>query len=272
MGEQKSHRPLAPYRTPGCLPLPQEILDFIIDHLYEELATLQASCLVSKAWVQRVRKHLFAHIVLDTPDWSVHRWRETFPDPTNSPAHYVRILSIRCPECIAAGIFDTPLTFHNVIHLDVDTSVYRSQIYPIPSHGIATVVRSLRLVSTSLTDTEVLNLVCSLPLLEDLALISQAPMALEPRARPRTSPRLTGSLELYVEGELQSVIYRLLDLPNGLHFKRIVVRPLFYQDIEPVMDLVLRCSDTLESLSIVYPFSSVFHSIWTVPYPNLTFT
>ena len=271
MGDQKTRRPFTLHQTPGCLPLPQEILDLIIDHLYNEPATLQASCLVSKSWVQRARKHLFAHIVLDSPGWSVPRWREAFPDPTSSPAHNVQALSIRYPECIAAGIVETFLTFPNVIHLNVETDVgYR--VYIVPVLHVTTAVRSLRLVSTSLPDSEVFGLVCSLPFLEDLALISQVPRALEPRTRPRTSPRLTGSLELCVKGGIQSVTHRLLDLPNGLHFKRIVVRPLYPQDIKSVMDLVLRCSDTLESLSIVYPFSSVFHSIRTVPYQNLTFT
>ena len=79
MGGQKPRRPLAPYQTPGCLPFPQEILDLIIDHLHDEPATLKTSCLVSKAWVQRARKHLFAHIVLDSPDWSVPGGREHFP-------------------------------------------------------------------------------------------------------------------------------------------------------------------------------------------------
>ncbi|KAF9642961.1 hypothetical protein BDM02DRAFT_3104213, partial [Thelephora ganbajun] len=42
--------------------LPPEILDYIVDFLYNEPETLKQCCLVSKSWVPRTRKHLFADI------------------------------------------------------------------------------------------------------------------------------------------------------------------------------------------------------------------
>ena len=45
--------------TMSCT-LPPEILDLIIDHLHDEPATLKTCCVVSKSWVPRTRKHLFA--------------------------------------------------------------------------------------------------------------------------------------------------------------------------------------------------------------------
>ena len=250
--------------------LPQEIFDLIIDHLHDEPSALKACCLVSREWVQRARKHLFAHIEFDAFSRSVSRWSETFPDPANSPAHNARSLSIRYSTDLRAEDIETFPAFPNTIHLNVETKVplgYRFRLVPL--HRISTVIRSLRLVSNSLRDSGVFGLICSLPLLEDLTLISHVLRPPEEWTRPQTSPRLTGSLELYVDWGIDSVTHRLLDFPNGLHFKRIVVRVSYHQDVGSVSDLVSRCSDTLESLSIDYPFSRVSHST-SAPNRHLT--
>ncbi|KAF9789198.1 hypothetical protein BJ322DRAFT_1000595, partial [Thelephora terrestris] len=42
--------------------LPPEILDLVTDNLSDEPSTLKACCLVSKSWVPRTRKHLFASV------------------------------------------------------------------------------------------------------------------------------------------------------------------------------------------------------------------
>jgi hypothetical protein len=48
--------------------LPPEILDYIIDLLHDEPETLKRCCLVSKSWVPRTRKHLFADIGFQTEE------------------------------------------------------------------------------------------------------------------------------------------------------------------------------------------------------------
>ena len=68
---------------------------------------------------------------------------------------------------------------------------------------------------------------------------------------PSTSPKLTGSLNLKAIGGIRPGACRLLDLPDGLHFTRIAVGCLD-EDVESTMDLVLRCSDTLESFEVSY--------------------
>ena len=40
--------------------LPQETLDYIVDLLHDEPETLRERCLLSKPWIPRTRKHLFA--------------------------------------------------------------------------------------------------------------------------------------------------------------------------------------------------------------------
>ncbi|KAF9644805.1 hypothetical protein BDM02DRAFT_3066647, partial [Thelephora ganbajun] len=42
--------------------LPPEILDYIVDFLHDTPETLKQCCLVSKSWVSRTRKSLFADI------------------------------------------------------------------------------------------------------------------------------------------------------------------------------------------------------------------
>ena len=253
-------------------PLPQEILDLIIDHLHNQPTTLEACCLVSRAWLQRARKHLFASVEFSSFGPSICLWKKTFPDHANSPAHNTRRLSIHDSKLIPAEDVDTLSTFRNVTHLKVDTGdLFDSDISLVPLHGFSAVIRSLRLLFSSLSDSKLFGLICSLPHLEDLALVSLTALRHEPWASPPTSPRFTGTLDLCMGGWNWSVTHRLFDLPNGLHFKRIVVWLFSAQDIESTTDLVSRCSDTLESLSIINYILGASHST-PVSNQNLTFT
>ena len=73
--------------------LPPEILDHIIDLLHDEPESLKACCIVSKSWIPRTRKYLFAKVEFaSVKDFE----KETFPDPSNSPAYHTRALFVRC--------------------------------------------------------------------------------------------------------------------------------------------------------------------------------
>ena len=71
--------------------LPAEVSDYIVDLLHDQPKTLGRCCLVSKSWVPRARKHLFAQIAFRSA-CDLDAWKETFPDSSNSPAHYARSL------------------------------------------------------------------------------------------------------------------------------------------------------------------------------------
>ena len=250
-------------------PLSQEILYLIIGHLQDEPSTLKACCLAFKALAQCARKQLFTRVKLDISSLEV--WKKIFPDSTNSPAHNTRTLSIQTSD-LKDDIF---LTFDNVIRLSVDTCPPSSVRFPASLtrlHGISTAVESLRLVCYDLPVSEIFDFICSFPLLEDLTLLSTIPLHRDKWTRPQISPRFTGSLELHVEveGGIRSLIDLLLELPNGLHFKRVVLWLLHPNDAWETKGLVSRCSDTLESLTIICPDSGVFCSIPT-PNRNLTF-
>ena len=81
--------------------LPLEILDDIIDLLYNKPDALKRCCLVSKSWVPRTRKHLFARIELRSSS-NLESWKKTFPDVANSPGYHARSL-FACARLVAAS-------------------------------------------------------------------------------------------------------------------------------------------------------------------------
>ena len=119
---------------------------------------------------------------------------------------------------------------------------------PPSSHsmGYPPVIRSLRLKFNKLKNSEVFGLICSLPLLEDLDLCSLGfDRRDEKCSTPSTSPKLTGSLKLWMYTGIQSVTRGLLALPNGIHFTKITVRFHSEEGVKSAMGLVSRCFDTL---------------------------
>ena len=111
--------------------LPPEMLDQVVDQLHDDSTTLEICSLVSKSWIQRARKHLFANVSFNAAHPGVESWNDTFLNPTSSPDHRTQALSICQPHFIGAS--DTILTFCNVERLDVitrkshDTWVYLVQ-------------------------------------------------------------------------------------------------------------------------------------------------
>jgi len=68
--------------------LSPEILDYIIDLLHDKQETLKERCLVSKPWVPRTQKHLFADIMFRSAV-DIELWKKTFPDHSSSPAYHM---------------------------------------------------------------------------------------------------------------------------------------------------------------------------------------
>lgn len=213
--------------------LPPEIFDLIINHLDHNKTTLRAYCLVSKSWVPRIRRRLFACVEF----WSrksVGSWMEAFPDPANSPAHHTRKLHIHAPA-----------------------------ITPLANSDARAWVRSFRLVVALSVhghwedggSSDVVDFICSFPLLQDLWLcLSTKDTSItdididDAWAVPPTSPILNGSFVLKT-CDVNHFTRQLLRLPGGLHFSQISVSGC---DPESIPDLVSRCSTTLESLRIHY--------------------
>jgi len=241
--------------------LPPEILDLTIDHLHDGPATLKACCLVSKSWIPRARQHLFTHAKFDELVSPIESWMKAFPDPSRSPAHHTRTLTILGLRLITAASTDVGRwirAFHSVVILHLDTRGWGenwgndNRVSLLPFHGISPAVRSLHLESTLAPPSEIFSLMCSFPLLEDFVLVAFGPEdEADEWTAPSTSPRFTGTLGLSgMVGGVGPTARRLLDLPNGLHFTKIVLACVDEADPKSATDLVSRCSDTLESLDV----------------------
>jgi hypothetical protein len=230
--------------------LPPEILDYILDFLHDERETLKQCCLVSKSWVPRTRKYLFADIVFNSAR-TLESWNNTFPDPTNSPASHVGALTIDCDPEDGEGA-DWIRTFFCVAQPRLS----------IPPPALFPNLKSLYVQYKSFSCPELFDFICSFPLLEDLVLIGVE--GLEDIGDDfhglQTSPLFTGTLTLSVFEGMGSFPRHLLSLPNGLRFRELVLLLDLEEDYRWVSELVSKCSDTLECLDVKFkwPGSGTF--------------
>lgn len=243
------------------LPLPPEIFDLIVERLCEERETLKVCCVVSKSWVPRARRHLFARVEFLNEESSVESWVKAFPDPSNSPAHHARDLSIRSlPGLVAATTIARAWirTFCNIVSLTLETSAQDDkQASLVPLHALFPALKSFSLNHDSISSSEILNLVCSFPSLEDLSLTSTGSGEADTIILPPTSPKFTGYLCLVMMGGIRYDVCRLIALPGGLHFTEIWVG-CFAKDLDSITNLVSACCNTLESFTIMQYCSSAF--------------
>ena len=244
-----SVQPFWPKPTMSSESIPPELLDLIFEHLHNEPAPLKACCTVSKSWVPWARKRLFARVEFHASGSHIELWKKAFPDPSNSPAHHTRNLSIHGSPTITAADADANgwiRTFCNVVLLELSCMDLPSlvQFCQLPS-----TVRSLRLTTPP---SEFPSLIGSFPFLEDLAFIHLLPKSgAGGWDAPLTPPEPTGILTLLTFARARPGARRFLDLPGGFHFSNINAR-FSDHDAGSVIDLVSRCSGTLECLTITY--------------------
>ena len=243
------------------LHLPAELLDHVVDYLHDTQDTLRNCCLVSKSWVPRARKHLFADIGFPTEE-SVRSWKETFPDPSTSPAHYTQNLSVSCNADTASDAEASGWIggFSRVVRLELGSQKLWASVSFTPFHGLSLVVKSLHVIVFHLPSSPIFDLILSFPLLEDLVVIVREVSAsdggglggneLLTAAQRSSRPTFTGSLELYLFEGMEPIARRLLSLPSGLHFRKLALTLLRGEDLLMMVELVEECSHTLESLKI----------------------
>ena len=233
--------------------LPPEMLDLIVDHLCDERTTLESCCLVSTSWVTRARRHLFSDVKFRIRS-SIESWMKTFPNFSNSPAHYTRSLSIENIPKFSASPYDWICAFRYLerLHMGANWANFTPGAF-VPLHGMSPSLRSLSIVCLSFPLSDIFDLVCSFPSLDDLELSSL--FRDEPNAWtvPPTSPKLTGVFRIAVSSAdgMRSVMRYLMDLPDGLRFSTIHLTQ--FHEVELTMNLVRTCFNTLETLR----FSSV---------------
>ena len=145
--DERSIGSLVWHETMMLSSLPPEIFNLIVDNLRDEPDTLKACCVVSNSWVSRTRRHLFARIEFHPNQSSLQSWMRAFSDPSNSPAHHTRSLSIHDPSILSAASTNVRAwirAFNRVFHLDLGASqwvVRRSSLAFL--HGLSPTLRSL---------------------------------------------------------------------------------------------------------------------------------
>ena len=220
--------------------LPPELLDHIFGFLYYYRPMLGLCCIISKSWIPHVRKHLFSFVSLNTPA-HLERWKQSFPDNSCTPAHYTRTLVIGCLEAATdadVGEGGWIRMFSCVTRL-VLNNISACFNYPTvsltPFHGFSPVLKSLRVFSAGfLKNSQILDLVSTLPQLEDLSVTStegdvdppDPDMLLTITWQP--SHQFTGTLDLAVSRGVDTVTHWLLSQPNGLHCHRSSFMPLLF--------------------------------------------
>ena len=118
--------------------LPAELLDHIVDHLHGRKEVLVKCCLVSKSWIPRTRECLFSDIRFKSKE-DVESWRETFPDPSTSPARYAKTLLLDYTNIVMSGDAESSgwiRGFSRIVHLEViSRSVYTDESQAPSSHS-----------------------------------------------------------------------------------------------------------------------------------------
>ena len=163
--------------------LPPELLDLIVCYLRDEPAALKACCIVSKSWVSRTRKYLFAHIQFRSPKYTIELWKQTFPDPSNSLAHYTRSISFLEPDSAALvnpDVIGWIRSFHRVEDLLLKFSGCDNHESLAQLHGLSSALRSLYLIHFVIPLSKIFNFISSFPPLEDLSLIVWSPPPVTP--------------------------------------------------------------------------------------------
>jgi len=241
--------------------LPVELLDHVADYLHGRKEALRNCCLVSKSWIPRARKHLFADIRFNTRAVQ-ESWKEMFPDPSISPAHYTKTLLIDCSHIVTAADAEARSWirgFSCVVHLRVyirGLYSYESVAPLVPLHGFSPIVKSLRMEAIALPSSQMFDFILSFPLLEDLAVINSVSYGSPTPIHPSNPPKFTGSLELMM-AVMGSIARQFLSLPGGLHFRKLVLMWTCEEHVPLTSALVERCSHTLESLDITcYAFGT----------------
>ena len=231
--------------------LPAELLDYIVDHIHDAGDSLKNCCLTSSSWVPRTRKHLFTNVKFRGRN-DLQSWKNTFPDPSTSPACYTKNLVIWSPgEVIVADAeCGWILAFSYVEHFGLCLSGGETSF--LPFHGFSPVLKSISFTHIHSPFSQVIGLIHSFPLIESLSLIMMKNGQIEDIGRQPTAvqPPFTGTLHILVQYGMRSTISRLFPLQNDLHFRELDLGLWYDDDISVVSTLVRRCYFTLESLKV----------------------
>jgi len=233
----------------------EELLDQVVDQLHGTEDALRNCGLVSKSWIPRTRRHLFAEIQFDT-EQKLELWKETFPDPSTSPANYTKSLVIQCLYSVTAADAEAGgwiTGFSHIVHLKLGCyDEWGASL--LPFRGISPVLKSLHVEYYALPSLPTFELILSFPRLQDLTVINSFFALADNRngsaVQPSNPPTFTGSLELLMMAGMERIARRLLSVPSGINFRKLDVLWICKEDILLTSALAEKCSHTLETLEI----------------------
>ena len=210
--------------TPG---IPHDIINEILDYLARDFRSLRACALVSKPWAQPCRRHLF-HSTLITPA-NAYNWLKTFPVQEDSPAHYVKDLSLeigqvsRIPEkffeCIPWFTDVDRISFlgHGGVPLGFGrfSPLWEPSFWKLPRS-----ITFLTIHTGVVTLVQVRDIIAQLPNLDDLELSGFAKEGSKQLRATGTvlKGRFGGRLMLGGPSVGEDIINMLLEVPSGLRF------------------------------------------------------
>ena len=123
-------------------------------------------------------------------------------------------------------------------------------------HSCLPVLESLCLADEICSTSQLFNLVCSLPILEDLTLVNHESGEIADDNtifQPSTVPPLSGALNLCLTRGMEPVACQLRELPDGVRFRKLNLALSLDDDLRCTATIVEACSGTLESIKIQCP-------------------
>ena len=222
---------------------------------------LKQCCLVSKSWIPRTRRHLFAELKF-RHERHLETWKKMFPGPSTSPAHFAKSLLVGCARAVTPADAEPGgwlTSFAHIVHLEVWPREmhhgHSKAVSLVPFHGFSRTINSLHVKSVDLSPSRIFDFILPSPRLEDLSLAGCG-VSVDgddgPPSFTRSSnlPVLTGSLNLCLKDGMEPIAGRLLSIPAGIHFRKLAFTWHCREDLLPIIALVRECSHTLESLNI----------------------
>jgi hypothetical protein len=252
-------------------PIPQEVLDEIIDTIAESLLVyifeghicscddvLRDCSLVAKAWTRRSQKHLFASVSL-MPE-NINSWCKMNAQNSGSLTRHVRRLVVeqrdrRDTPKFEPGTIEVARPYLNFPNLEVLTLSWWDNLgtfslpptfgrYSIPS------LRSLTIIGPTSNENDLLELVALFPSVDELV-IDRAHVTDERTLKTFSFPdciRWKTLRILPVDGSMLGV----LDVIAGLHLQCQVLDISYnmLEDPGPITRLIQACSTTLKSMRL----------------------
>ena len=239
-----------------ALEIPQDIVNEILDHLNTGSRfhhSLLSYSLVAKSWVIPCRRHLFGTIAFTGR--KMDRWLKAFPVPEESPAPYVRDLSLSLEEryYVPYEFFKRIQLFSNVRKLTMSREGGNQSWWVNPLVGLPQSVTSLTINEDSITVLRIRDILLQLPNLNDLSL--SGPILTVDRNLLRgigktLKANFGGRLQLCNLGgrPATDVVNMLLDVPTGLRFTEMSIDN-WTESLVSAVKLAEACSITLVRLS-----------------------